>query len=729
MAHPAARATPARLSRAVLVGGTVGSALVLAPGASAVVDVPPGTFVVDEAGVLSSAEEQQLSQDITRLRTQAGQNLYVVYVDEHPDGIRGIVQDVANSRGLAANDNVLAIEVEQRRYGLNTNDRLDAAEDVIDGSYVNPMFQQVGQTDDWLAPAVAAVEGLDDAADGRMDGAGRTGETYEPAGTLPGAAGQQRDAGAAQAPGDGGGALTGVLGAGALAAAVGGGILVARSRRKKGGDGHASAPEQAPAGPQDPLDALSVEELRTRAGAKLVAADDAIRASEQELDFAMASYGADAVGTFREDIDAAKEHMKASFQLQHQLDDHIPDTEEDQRAWLKEIIARSDKVGAALSVHQKEFDSLRDLENSVPEALAELEGRLPEAETTVRRAEETLVELHARYADSALAEVNDNAVQARERLEFVKTAEAKARTALESGDRSTAALAVRAAEQALGQVRTLTEAVAKAGGTLSTLTANVQTGIAQSEQDLAEAEALLAAGRSPELAGPVGGMRQTLSTVRAELQSGRPDPLDLLHRLEAAHRQLNTPLSGVRDAREQARQAEQMLSAAISQAQAQIDGTADFIGARRGAVGSEARTRLAEADRSLQTAMSLRSSDPVAALEHAQRASQLADRASERAQEDVAGFGYGGMGGGYGGMGGYGGSPFGGPMVVQRGGMGGGFAGGLGGALLGGILMNSMLGGGHSGGDWGGGGFGGFDGGGLGGGDFGDFGDFSGGGF
>ena len=213
MAHPAERTTPARLSRAVLVGGTVGSALVLAPVASAVVDVPPGTFVVDEAGVLSSAEEQQLSQEITRLRTQAGQNLYVVYVDEHPDGIRGIVQDVANSRGLSANDNVLAIEVEQRRYGLNTNERLDPAEDVIDGSYVNPLFQQVGTTDDWLAPAVAAVEGLDDAADGRMDGRGRTGETYDPAGALPGAAGTD------QAPGDGaGGALTGALGAAALAA-------------------------------------------------------------------------------------------------------------------------------------------------------------------------------------------------------------------------------------------------------------------------------------------------------------------------------------------------------------------------------------------------------------------------------------------------------------------------------------------------------------------------------
>ncbi|MDO4239957.1 TPM domain-containing protein, partial [Micrococcus sp.] len=155
MAHPAARTTPARLSRAVLASGTLGAALVLAPGASAVVNVPPGTFVVDGAGVLSPAQEQQLSQDITRLRTQAGQNLYVVYVDEHPDGVRGIVQDVANSRGLSANDNVPAIEVTERRYGVNTNDRLDPAEDTIDGSYVNPLMLQVPKTGDWLAPAVA----------------------------------------------------------------------------------------------------------------------------------------------------------------------------------------------------------------------------------------------------------------------------------------------------------------------------------------------------------------------------------------------------------------------------------------------------------------------------------------------------------------------------------------------------------------------------------------------
>ncbi len=153
-----------------------------------------------------------------------------------------------------------------------------------------------------------------------------------------------------------------------------------------------------------------------------------------------------------------------------------------------------------------------------------------------------------------------------------------------------------------------------------------------------------------------------------------------------------------------------MLTSTIAQAQAQIDGTADFIGARRGAVGSEARTRLAEADHTLRSAISLGRTDPVAALQQAQRASQLAERASELARADVEGFGYGpGMVGGM-----YGARP--------RAGVGGSFGGGLGGALLGGILMNSIL----NSGSWGGGGFGGFDGGGLGGGDFGDI---SGGGF
>ena len=727
MAIPAPTTHVGRLSRAVTAGGVgLGLAALAAPAAHAVVAVPPGVQVVDEAGVLSSSEEQRLTQDIQQMRRETGQNLYVVYVDQFGvGGSQGVVEDVNASRPLGSNDQVLAIAVEEGLYGFDAGSALNRMQGDITSAYIGPALP-TSDPADWLAPAEAAIAGVDDAADGALDGRGASGAQLDPGGPLPAGAGAggaaRQDSGQQDAaPSDGaGGPLTGLLGAGAVAAAVAGGVAVARGRKRKdGGEARGREVAAGPAAPRDPLDALPVEELRTKAGSKLVAADDAIRSSEQELGFAMASYGEKSVGTFREDLDKAKEHMRASFQLQHQLDDEIPDTEADQRSWLKEIIARCDEVGAALAAHEKEFNSLRDLENRVPEALAGIAAKVPAAEERVRRAESALVALHGSYAESALAEVKDNAAQARQRIEFVRTAEAKAKEAWNSGDRSTAALAVRAAEESLAQVDTLTAAVDGADQSLRTMLQNVHTGIAQSEQDVAEAEAVVRSGAHSDLAGPVAGMKQTLTTVRSSLASGRPDPLDLLRRLEAAHRQLDVPLSSVRDGREQARQAAQMLQAAIAQAQAQIDGTASFIGARRGAVGSEARTRLAEADRALQTAMQLGGSDPVTALQHAQRASQLADRASELAQEDVSGFGYGG------GMGTMGYGP---GMGYQRSGVGGGFAGGLGGALLGGILMNSMLGGGHHD-SWGGGGFGGFDGGGLGGGDFGGFGDISGGGF
>ncbi|MFB9071024.1 hypothetical protein ACFFX0_07395 [Citricoccus parietis] len=250
---------------------------------------------------------------------------------------------------------------------------------------------------------------------------------------------------------------------------------------------------------------------------------------------------------------------------------------------------------------------------------------------------------------------------------------------------------------------------------------NLQTGVNQSQQDLAQAQALVEAGQHTELAGPAAGLQQTLSRVRSEIAAGRPAPFRLLQSLEQAHRQLDAPLSGIRDRQEQERRAASALQSTIRQAQAQIDGTQDFIAARRGAVGSQARTKLAEAERTLQDAVRLSGQDPVTALNLANQSSSLADRASQLAQQDLNQWGgYAGAGAGYGGRGGYGG------------GGGGGFGAGLGGAILGGILMGGILGGDNDHGDWGGGGFGGFGGGGgLGGGDFGGggFGDFGGGSF
>ena len=117
-----------------------------------------------------------------------------------------------------------------------------------------------------------------------------------------------------------------------------------------------------------------------------------------------------------------------------------------------------------------------------------------------------------------------------------------------------------------------------------------------------------------------------------------------LQALEAANQQIDAVVAGVRDAEAQAQRARQMVGQLIMQAQAQVSAAEDYITARRGAVGAEARTRLAEAGAALVRAQQLQQSDPQQAMQHAQRADQLAGAAIQLSQTDVGSFG--GTGGG-----------------------------------------------------------------------------------
>ncbi|MGO4435268.1 TPM domain-containing protein, partial [Paenarthrobacter sp. RAF9] len=397
------------------------------------------------------------------------------------------------------------------------------------------------------------------------------------------------------------------------------------------------------------------------------------------------------------------------------LDDHIPDTEEQQRTWLGEIIRRSEAALASLRDQKADFDSLRELEKTAPQALAAVSAGAKDADARIASAEQSLEGLRAKYAETALTQVSDNILQAKERLAFVQNAASTAQEKLAAGENSMAAVAVRAAEESLHQTNILIEAISKTAGSLDEARASLDGAVAETSQDLAQARAMIQSGAHPELAGPVAGVESALAQVKAEIQGGKIDPIATLSRVESAHQVLDQSLTGIRDQQEQARRAQASLQQTIMAAQAQISATSDYITARRGGVGTEARTRLAEAQRNLDYALSISRNDPVTALTYAQQAHSLAAQAAQLAQSDVDQFGYADQGYGRGGM-------FGG---------GGGGGGGLGGAILGGILINSILNGG--GGGWGGGhndggGGGGFFGGDSGGGDFGGGGgDFGGG--
>ncbi|MBT2549882.1 TPM domain-containing protein [Arthrobacter sp. ISL-65] len=672
------------LKRVLAVIGLTG--MLAVPAAAAWADdpvtIPSGQNIVDDANVLGS-RKGEVEDSIQKLLKDHKYNLYVVTVKsfENPTDGKSWGQAVATKKGMGRADVLLAISTDGHYYfAPNTASSIASKTGNITQNAIAANLG--GGKRDFAQAAIDTAAAIGDAAGGGS-------------GTVP----------------SGAGAGTAVLvGAGVVAAGGAGTYLYLRNRRKKAGQ--ASSASYGPQGAElDPLAGMSIDDLRRKSGSLLIEADDAIKSSEQELGFAEAQYGEAAVGNFTKALQEAKAHMSESFKLQQQLDDHIPDTEEQQRSWLGEIIRRSEAALASLQEQKADFDSLRELEKNAPRALAAVDAGAAEADAKIARAEQTLAELRGKYADSALAQISDNILQAKERLTFVQNASATAREKLASGESSLAAVAVRASEESLHQTNVLLDAISKVAGNLDSARQGLESAVVDTSQDLAQARAMIQSGAHPELEGPVAGVEAALARVKSEIQSGKIDPIATLERVESAHQTLDQALGGIRDQQEQARRAQASLQQTIMSAQAQISATSDYITARRGGVGTEARTRLAEAQRNLDYALSISRNDPVTALTYAQQAHALAAQAAQLAQSDVDSFGYANQGYGQG----YG-----------RGGMfgGGGGGGGLGGAILGGILINSILNGG-SGGGWGGGHS---DGGGWGG-DSGDSGGFGGGDF
>lgn len=663
---------PRRLAQAAAAG--ILSVLIFAPSASATdpVTIPPGQFVIDEADVLGS-DKAEVTDAITKLRSETGQNLFVIYVDTftNPTSPDEWVSTVGKTKNMGPSDSILAVAVESRqaRFKSDNDGKITAQDLEIYNKLISPKLSD----QDWSGAALGAVKGIENVANGKSVTSS--------------------------------GSSTGWWVVGGVAVA-GGATAWALTRRKKLAGGVPQVAVGPDGQPIDPLASMSIPELRTKSGGLLIAADDAIRSSEQELGFAQAQFGDEAIKPFAADIEAAKEHMSASFKLQQQLDDEIPDTEAEQRSWLGEIIRRCEAVSETLEEHSAEFASLRELEEHAPEAVATLKASIDPLRARLGTAKGQLEDLSARYADGALHQIATNISESTDRLDFAHTAVLTAEAKISEASLAEAAVAIRAGEDAAHQATVLLDAIAHTDADLESARNDLEALVASSAQDLAQARALLGNGANPELAGSVAALEAALSSVQAQVATGRIDPGALISEVTEGRGPLNAQLNQIRDQQERGRRAAEQLQAAVRTAQMKIKGTDEFIRARRGGVGATARTRLAEAQRNLDEALRVASSDPASALAYAEQASSLADQAARQAESDVNGFGGGG------------------------GGFGGGRGGnnGLGGAILGGILIDSILrGGSHGGGDGGGGIFGGGGFGGFGGGDGGGFG--GGGGF
>jgi hypothetical protein len=201
--------------------------------------------IVDTVGALSGSTAE-VEAAIDRAADASGRQLFVAYVDEftNPEAADAWANDTAIGNNMGAEDYLLAVAVDGRAYYLSAdaNASLSDAELArISQDVIEPKLRD----GDWAGAAIAAADAI---GGGSAGGGG----------------------------GGGWGWVIFLVVAAVVVAIIA--IVLARRRRK-------SKAEAGPAGPPQP----TIDELRRQAGSALVQADDAVKTSDDELGFAVAS--------------------------------------------------------------------------------------------------------------------------------------------------------------------------------------------------------------------------------------------------------------------------------------------------------------------------------------------------------------------------------------------------------------------------------------------------------
>ncbi|MFD6922764.1 TPM domain-containing protein [Streptomyces sp. NPDC059944] len=373
---------------------------------------------------------------------------------------------------------------------------------------------------------------------------------------------------------------------------------------------------------------IPLPELDLQARQLLVDVDNCVRASAEELGFAAAQAPADAVAPYREALARAEGELRTAFRLRRRLDDTdtAPDGD-DRRESLEEIVARCRDAGRRLDAAAPGFDQLRALERETPAAVEGAETRFRELAARTPATEGVLAGLHERYAPTASYPVAGDVEQAKDRLVFATLRLNQARQCADRGEGTKAAASLRAAEAAVAQAGDLLDGVDRRSAELATTAARLPAALASAETARGAVHGRPPTDRSAE-PFPVGGdarltrAEALLAGVRREMASGPYDPPDALRRVVEAGTLL--PEAG-------AAEVPGLRDYALLSARGALTSATGFIGTHRGAVGSTARTWLAEAERLLGPDSST--------LAETRRADALAQEARRLAERDVRAYG------------------------------------------------------------------------------------------
>lgn len=665
----------ARLLSVALAVLTAG--LLLAPPGAAAPPLRLASYVVDEANALSGADMAEVTQAIDKLYADRKVRLWVVFVDSFSGSpAADWARATMRTSDFGDHDALLAVATTDRAYALLAPTAAAGGIDVdaLRRNEVEPLLRD----QQWAGAAIAAAQGLDGPSGSASPGSSDTELNWF-------------------------GVLVMLA---VIAAAVTGLLLWSRRRKRKRREADFAAAQRVD--PADPtaLAAVPLDTLDELSRSIVVEVDNAVRTSENELALAVEEFGDKDTAPFRAAVTAAKTTLAQAFNARQILDDAVPETAQQRRDLLTRVIVAAAKADRELDAQREAFAGLRDLVINAPSRLDALTQQMVDLTARIAPAEQTLTGLHQRYAPAALDSVADNVETAKQRLVFADQNITDGRTlvARPAGRQSGLVDAIHAAESALGQARTMLDAVDSAATDINRAIATLPDAITDIQNGIKAANAQLAQGGTVEAAALTTARDAATRAVTDAQATSGTDPLGAFTALTQADADLDRLLATVAEEREAAERMRRAFEQALFTAQARVRGVSDFIDTRRGSIGPEARTRLAEAVRQLQAAQDKQGTDLPAAIAHANGATMLAGQAQTIANSDVA-------------------------AAQQRYSNHGGFGGGGGsnaGAVLGGIIIGNILsgalrggiGGGIGSGGWssttfGGSGGGGFSGGGM----------------
>ncbi|MEU2043042.1 TPM domain-containing protein, partial [Nocardia niwae] len=545
-------------------------------GAAQLAAEPPlrmNTYVEDQAGALDAGQLDRVRGAVDRLYADQRIRLWVVYVRGF-DGQdpRDWARRTASMSGFGERDLLLAVATEDRAYWLEGQVPGGVSDSELDDILLGDLEPALREGR-WADAGVATADGLDAAMRG------------------------------------GGVNVRALLVIGLLVVLVAGGLVwYARKRRRD-----RSAAELAAARQLDPentaaLSALPLDALHARSREVLVEIDNAIRTSGEELDLAAGEFGATATTPFRTALDQAKAAAAEAFAIRQRLDDAIPETADEQRAALVELIGTVGRADRALDAQVTEFDAMRDLLLDAANRLDTLTRDVVDVTARIPHSEAELSRLTATHPASVLAPIQDNVRMARERIDFAEQNIDAGRSALAEpvGEQGGAVAAIRAAEAAIGQARALLDAVDNAAAAIQQARDGLPGVLDELRRDLTAATELSGYGGA-ELADARTAAQSALAKATSAADA---DPLSAFHDAVTADADLDRVVAAATDRKLAAEDLRRRLDRALTDARARIGAAADYVTTRRGGIDADARTRLSEAQRNLDDAQRLSASDP-----------------------------------------------------------------------------------------------------------------------